>query len=258
MTQKPEILSLSVALAALAFVVSPFLSDGFNGFTADQFPVPQTDPPVQPAGYAFSIWGVIYLWLLAGAGFGLLRRASDPDWAAMRLPLALSLAIGAAWIPVAQLSVLWATVMIWAMLATALWALLRCGDGDGWWQRAPVALYAGWLTAASCVSIGLVLAGFDILTPGLAAMAALCLALLIALVMQGLRADVPLYTVAVIWALVGVGVRNIATPNWPVLVLTGAGIALLAWRGATLYARRGRLERADAGHTGDDRQEPAR
>ena len=54
----------------LFFAASPFLSEGFNGFAPDQFPVPQDDPPVQPAGYAFSIWGVIYLWLIVGTGFG--------------------------------------------------------------------------------------------------------------------------------------------------------------------------------------------
>src|SRR6056297_255468 len=90
--------------AAMAFVLSPLASDGFNGFRADQFPIPQDDPPVQPAGYAFSIWGVIYLWLLAGAVYGLLQRHSDPDWDAMRWPLMGSLVIGAAWIPIAQIS----------------------------------------------------------------------------------------------------------------------------------------------------------
>ena len=42
----------------LLFAVSPLFTQGFNGFEPDQFPVPQDDPPVQPAGYAFSIWGL--------------------------------------------------------------------------------------------------------------------------------------------------------------------------------------------------------
>jgi hypothetical protein len=40
-------------LAAIAFLLSPLLSSGFNGFSPGQFPIPQIDPPVQPAGYAF-------------------------------------------------------------------------------------------------------------------------------------------------------------------------------------------------------------
>ena len=117
MTRKTSLLTL---LAALAFALSPLLSSGFNGFAPDQFPVPQTNPPVQPAGYAFAIWGLIYLWLIAGAIFGIWDRATDPDWEPMRPALIISLVIGAAWIPVAQISPIGATILIWAMLATAV------------------------------------------------------------------------------------------------------------------------------------------
>ena len=129
----PKVLwAFVAALAALAFAASPFLSDGFNGFSPDQFPVPQDNPPVQPAGYAFSIWGLIYLWLIIGTGFGLFRRAIDEDWAPARPWLAASLVIGTAWIPAANLSVPVATVMIWLMLGTAVMALYKLGDEDRW------------------------------------------------------------------------------------------------------------------------------
>ncbi len=88
--------AIFVVTAALAFALSPLMSDGFAGFRPDQFPVPQDDPPVQPAGYAFAIWGLIYLWLLAGGLFGLLKRADSPGWDAMRWPLVASLVVGAA------------------------------------------------------------------------------------------------------------------------------------------------------------------
>ena len=87
-----------VLLGALVFAAAPFLTPGFNGFEPSQFPVPQDDPPVQPAGYAFSIWGLIYLWLIAGAVFGLWKRADEPDWAALRPPLFASLALGSVWL----------------------------------------------------------------------------------------------------------------------------------------------------------------
>lgn len=222
--------ALLILLAALAFALSPLLSSGFNGFAPDQFPVPQIDPPVQPAGYAFAIWGLIYLWLIAGAAFGVWDRATDPDWEPMRPALGLSLLIGAAWIPVAQLSPLWATVLIWAMLGTALLALWRAGTADHGWLRAPIGLYAGWLTAASCVALGLMLAGHGILSAQMAAYAGITLALLVALTMQALRPDTPSYPAAVIWALVGVIISNLEGPNWAVLVLVAAGIALIGWR----------------------------
>ena len=222
--------SLHVLLAALAFALSPLLSSGFNGFAPDQFPIPQDNPPVQPAGYAFAIWGLIYLWLVAGAAYGIWDRATDPDWEPMRPALTVSLLIGAAWIPVAQLSPLWATVLIWAMLVTAVLALLRAGKADHLWLRTPIALYAGWLTAASSVALGLILAGYGYLDAQMAALLGLTVALVIALTVQALRPDAPGYPAAVGWALVGVLVANLDGPNWSVLALVILGIALLGWR----------------------------
>ncbi|SFH23478.1 hypothetical protein SAMN04488020_108143 [Palleronia marisminoris] len=92
-----------IPLLALAFAASPLLTGSFGGFDPNAFPVPQQDPPVTPEGYAFSIWGLIYLALIAHGLIGL-RRGDDPDWARTRAPLALSLAVGAIWIPVAKAS----------------------------------------------------------------------------------------------------------------------------------------------------------
>jgi MFS family permease len=224
-------------LAAVAFLLSPMLSSGFNGFTADQFPIPQDDPPVQPAGYAFSIWGLIYLALVAGALFGLLKRVGHPAWDAARWPLIASLVVGAAWIPVANRSVVAATVMIWFMLVTAVIALIAAGKGDRPWLRSPIALYAGWLTAASCVALGLVMAGHGLVGGTTAAILCLVLALAIAVAVQGLRRDAPEYSVAVIWALIGVIVSNLDPLNWAVLGLAAVGIGALGVVAARQYAR---------------------
>jgi len=224
MTRAIAVLTL---LAAVAFAASPFLSSGFNGFSANQFPVPQIDPPIQPAGYAFSIWGLIYLWLIAGTGFGAFARGRSEDWHAARLPLLISLGVGSFWIATAQVSVIWATVMIWVMLAFALAALARAGTRDRWLQREPLGAYAGWLTAASSVSVGLMLAGYGITSQTVAAWIGLVLALLVAAAMQRARPDSLAYPAAVIWALVGVIVSNLGPINPGVLGLSGLGIVYL-------------------------------
>lgn len=217
-------------VAAVAFAASPILTPGFNGFTPDQFPVPQVDPPVQPAGWAFSIWGVIYLWLIVGTGFGLFARADVEDWRDARIWLFASLGPGVAWLAVAQISVVWATVLIWAMALTAIAALLAAGSDDRWFQRSGVALYAGWLTAASSVSIGLLLAGYGVMEAVPAALVALLIALGVALMVQTLRQDTPEYAIAVIWALSGVIASNLS-PVQPIVVgFAAAGIVVLGLR----------------------------
>ncbi len=228
-------LAILLFLAALAFALGPLLTPGFNGFDPNQFPIPQDDPPAQPAGYAFAIWGVIYIWLIIGTGFQLLKRRAAPDWAPMRLPLILSLALGAPWLAVAQLSPLWSTVMIWGMWGGAVLALLRAPERDGWFGHWPVGLYAGWLTAAASVALALLLAGYGVTDQVLAALMVLLLALALAALVTLRRPDAPGYPLAVIWALIGVAVSN--WPDGPVLVLglailgalLIAGLALVAW-----------------------------
>jgi hypothetical protein len=198
-----------VATAALVFAATPLVVP-FQGFDPELFPIPQEEPPAQPAGWAFGIWGPIYLWLLAHALFGLVRRADAPAWDGARWPLAFSLVVGAAWLPVAQTAPVAATVMIWAMLASALLALARTpAREDVWLLRAPVSLYAGWLTAASWVALALLGAGYGI-GPGETGWAwiALAGALVTALAVTRLAPLTPFYAAAVVWALVAVAAAN--------------------------------------------------
>lgn len=212
---------------ALGFAAAPFLTGGFSGFSPEQFEVPQDNAPIQPAGYAFSIWGLIYIWLIAGAGFGLVKRALSSDWHSARPALSISLLMGSSWIAVAQLSVGYATLLIWGMLFSAVVALLRSTNADRWWLREPIGLYAGWLTAAASVSLGLFLAGYGHLTQTSAAIAGLATALTIAIAVQKARPDVVSYPLAVIWALVGIALSNVAPLNGAALGLSVAGAGYL-------------------------------
>lgn len=220
--------TILVLTATIAFVTAPLWSAGFNGFEANQFPIPQDDPPAQPAGYAFSIWGVIYLWLLISAVFGLVKRDVNPAWDATRWPMFLSLGVGASWLTVAQISPIWATVLIWVMLVTALIAMLNAPTSDPYLLRYPIQLYAGWLTAASAVSLALTGAGYGI---GMGETGWAFLALFVAIgiaAMILMRGAAPFYALAVAWALVGVVVANLNGSSG-VAILAAIGVALLGW-----------------------------
>lgn len=229
-----------VLLATLAFAATGYLVP-FDGYDDGQVPIPQADPPVQPAAWAFSVWGAIFLWLAASAAHGLWRRRGDPAWIRVRPALLGSLAIGIAWLPVARTSAVWATGLIFAMAALAVAALLRSprdvpprSRADRWLLREPVGLYAGWLTAASFVSLGSAGGGFGLLDPlawaylgiaGTAAVAALVL---------WRRPDATFYAAGVIWAVFGIIAKPGQADSW----LQPAGLAAmvlalaLAWAGA--------------------------
>lgn len=228
--------ALLTLLLAIAFAVSPFVVMDFNGFDPDQFPVPQDNPPVQPAGYAFSIWGLIYLWLGIGMAWGLLRAARDGQWHDMRLPLCVSLAVGSVWLAVAVASPVWASVLIWVMLLSALAALFIAPRYDVVWAAWPVGLYAGWLSAASCVSLGLLAAGYGVMDQVTAGLVFVGLAIVLAVVVQAALRRVPTYGIAVIWALVAVVVANWGvTP--PVAYLALGGAVFMVWPTLRAYQR---------------------
>ncbi len=177
--------SVLVLLASLTFAIAPFLSPDFGGFDPDRYPIPQENSPVQPAGWAFAIWGIIYLALIVHAIVGLTRHKWHSDWERGRLPLFISLAVGTSWLAVATVSPVWATILIVVMLICALTALYRmCNASPAWIATWPVALYAGWLSAASFVSLGLLLAGYGVLSETAAAIIALSCATLFVLIIN--------------------------------------------------------------------------
>ena len=205
------------------------------GFTADQLPYPQIDPPVQPAGYAFAIWGLIYSWLVVSAVFGVWKRRSDAAWDHVRAPLMISLAVGTPWLAIANASAVWATITIFIMAAAAIVALIRTPKVDGWWLQAPVGIYAGWLTAASFVSLGSTAAGYGIALGSLGwAYLAIILALGVTLAVIARKPTAPEYGITVIWALIGIIVANLSGAVG-VMILAAAGIIVVA--GATWKAR---------------------
>jgi len=235
--------------AAVAFVTAPLLVPSFDGFDPAAFPYPPVDPPVQPAGYAFAIWGLLYVWLLLHAGYGLLMRADDKAWDAPRWPLFVSLGLGAIWLELAKQMPVMAVVLIWVMTGCALLALLRCPPKPGvkidrWLLRAPIAAYAGWLTAAAGVGTGVVMTGYGLLSPVAVALVMLVPILLLAMAVQ-IRTEAPEYGAAVLWALIALVVAN--ATDAPVVALAafvGAGIVAAAvW--ATL--RRSQIPAGDAG-----------
>lgn len=246
MTRNTPFLAIAVVVATVAFTLSPFLTRDFAGYRPEQFPVVLDFWPVQPAGWAFSIWGVIYIWLIAGALWGLVNTPRDSQWKNMRVPLLVSLGLGIFWITAANVAPILATIMIFAMAVFAIVAMLRAGDVDRAWQVRPVALYAGWLTAATGVGAGVVISGYGVLSAQAAALSMLTTVLLVALTIQSRRPAEWAYPAAIIWALSGVIAENLPAGNLPVIALSAFGIAALAL-GFVLRRHTGQPGRASLG-----------
>lgn len=229
MTAPGRLPAALLVLVTIAFAISPAFTPNFGGYDPDQFPLRVERPAILPAGYAFSIWGPIYLWLALHALFGLWKRPDDPVWSAVRLPLIGSVAVGAVWLAVAVRSPVMASLLIALMLALALAALVRAPKRpDRWLLLAPVAVYAGWLTAATGVSVGVLMTGYGWLDNTAAAVVMLCAVLLVAATVQRQIGRAPEYAATVNWALAAVIVAN-AEANLMVTLVAAAGILVMTW-----------------------------
>jgi hypothetical protein len=227
LTSSRSLVAIATFIMAIAFAASPFFVQSFSGFDPNQFPVPQDDPAVQPEGYAFAIWGVIYGWLIIGMGWGLWRAREDGQWHDMRKPLLISMTVGAVWLAVAVASPIWASVLIWVMLLSALAALFLAPVANTTWAAWPVGLYAGWLSAASCVSLGLLAAGYGFMDETTAGIVFVTLAIIIGSFVQAALNRAPTYGIAVIWALVAVVVANLESTQIVAYVAGGGAIVML-------------------------------
>lgn len=231
-------LALILFLATLAFAVAPFVTPPFAGYRPGQFPVEVARHAIQPAGYAFAIWSVIYLWLIAHACYGLWKRQDDPAWVRVRPALLVALVLGTVWLAIAGASPVWATVVILVMAAAAITAfLLAPTEPDRWLLSAPLAIFAGWVTAASLVSTGILLTGYGYTANDEAAFDMLGAILILVPLIQSRKARMPVYSLTVVWALVGVVVANWGSGTLVAWVALGiAALVLVAagwlWRRA--------------------------
>ncbi|MCF8486772.1 MAG: hypothetical protein K9G71_16320 [Rhodobacteraceae bacterium] len=232
-----KIRALILLIVTLAFGAAPFVTEPFRGYDPAMFPVLIARPSIQPAGYAFAIWSVIYLWLITHAVFGLWKRATNPAWDRTRLPLSLAIGIGAVWLGIANGYPILATVTICIMMASAVLAFLWADvDVDRWLLAAPTAIFAGWLSAAAAVSLGVVLAGYGWLSDTVSAVTMLGVVLAIAVNVQMRRPQMPVYGMTVIWALAGVVAVNWGI-NPVVATIAASGIVIMVLTVATTFRR---------------------
>jgi hypothetical protein len=184
-----------------------------------------------PAGYVFSIWGLIYLGLIAFAIFQALpSQRENPRLRATGWWISLGGLANSAWIFLWQYKHFPLTlVAMLVLLSTLLVTYLRLGIGrtavstaETWAVRLPFSLYLGWITVATVANVTVLLAylkwdGFGI-APEIWMGIVLAAVLAIAVLINFTRRDVA-YALVILWALAGISVKfasvaAVASPTW--------------------------------------------
>lgn len=207
---------------------------------------------ITPAGWAFSIWSLIYGLALAHAVVTLWR---GDGVGSRRFVLDLiALYLGAAgWIAVSAAGISWATFLVLAFMtvvgidAARLAARARPRDPawTTWLARATSGIYAGWVSAAVFLNLGTGVIELDLAQPSQHGwqLALLAGAALFALGVNAQLPSSPFYAAAVGWALIGI-IAAVTGESTPALVIAVVAILLLvaqtAWQSTRVFSERGR------------------
>ena len=255
---------LLVLLTALAMPIVAWLSNT-GAFGPDQGTISDRYPTLLvAAGYAFSIWSLIFLLDLAYAAWqmsGMRRR--DPTLARIAPAAALGFALTTVWMPLFSQQLFAACLLvIFGALSCLAWCAVQLSRdpvpmrGQLVFAWLPLSLHAGWLTLASFLNFAQVLVAYEVVPVEGQLPATLVLYAGAAVVLLAFNHRMHgnlAYAAAALWALAAVYVRQSGNPlpgaglsAWMALLLAG----VLCAQTAMLRLRSGRRSRVGQGVRG--------
>jgi len=238
-------------LAVVATIVINGLANALplNGKTtgaiSDQFQV-----YFVPAGYVFSIWGLIYLGLIAFAVFQALpRERTNRRLERVGYLFVLSCAANIAWLFLWHYEQFVLTLVAMLVLLLSLIAIylrleigrVRVPGADKWLVDVPFSIYLGWVTVATIANATSVL---DYLKWDGWGIAPITWAVVMLIAGTGIATAVSLtrgdaaYVLVILWAFVGIAVKQVGTPVVANAAWAASGVALIALVVGALVRRR--------------------
>jgi benzodiazapine receptor len=195
---------------------------------------------ITPAGYVFSIWGIIYILLGIFVVYQALPSQKTNDYQnKIGWLFVLSSIINIAWLFLWQFEYLiFSVALIFILLATLIAIYLRLDIGKSKVNlrekiaiHLPFSTYLGWITIASIANVATTLVsinwnGFGI-NPETWAYLIILIALLLSLIVIVTRKDVA-YGLVIIWAFMGISASQTSYQNIVTLTQISAIVVLLA------------------------------
>lgn len=231
--KNPNLLIIINLIAFIAVLVMNTLANSLplNGHTPGQLSDMYPNLFV-PAGITFSIWGVIYTWLLVFMGIQVValfsKKLSEKvfPWV-LRLGnyFVQSSLLNIAWLFAWHWQLMGLSVLImFCLLATLLHTSIAVGIGNAkyntqekWLVHAPFGIYLGWISIATIANITAFLVSIKWQAWGISEFhwttTMIIIGTVIALFVVVVRNNI-FYGMAVIWALIGIGIKreSIADP----------------------------------------------
>ncbi|MBN2387205.1 MAG: hypothetical protein JXB85_09300 [Anaerolineales bacterium] len=203
-----------------------------------------------PAGYVFSIWGLIYIGLIAYAVYQVLpSQRENPRLQVTGWWVVLGGLANSIWIFLWHYEQFIGTLgAMLILLTTLILVYLQLGIGrtkasaaETWLARVPFSIYLGWITVATVANVTSLLDFLQWdqfgLSDGTWMILVLGAVLVIAVLMNFTRRDLA-YTAVILWALAGIGVKFPASGIVTTAVWVSFGIVLLTMVMALLLKKK--------------------
>jgi hypothetical protein len=234
---KDKLRQIMVIVTIAATIVVNVLADALpinglgTGQISDMFKV-----YFVPAGYVFSIWGLIYLGLIAFAIFQAMpSQRENPRLRSTGWWICLGGLANIAWIFLWHYEMFALTVVaMLVLLGTLIVTYLRLGNGriqvstgERYTTQLTFSIYLGWITVATVANITSLLYYLNWNAFGISSVIWMGIVLLAVFIIAGLmnftRRDVA-YCGVILWALAGIavkfaGVPAVAIPTWITFIL---------------------------------------
>jgi benzodiazapine receptor len=249
--RKDTLRQLVVVMAVIATIGLNGLANALplNGLTtgeiSDRFQV-----YFVPAGYVFSIWGLIYLALGAYAVYQALpAQRENPRLRHIGYLFVLSCLANVAWLFLWHYEqFVWTVIAMLGLLLSLIAIYLRLGIGrtqvppaERWLVHVPFSIYLGWITVATVANVTSFLDSVNWgawgIQPAVWAVLMLVVGAAIASVVGLTRGDVA-YMLVIVWAFVGIAVKHVATPLVATAAWATTGIVAVMLIASVLIRRR--------------------
>ncbi|MCL6434106.1 MAG: tryptophan-rich sensory protein [Leptolyngbyaceae cyanobacterium HOT.MB2.61] len=234
--------AIATPVAVIAAIVLNTLSNFFPPGGANVGELANTilnGVQIIPANYAFAIWGLIYLGLIAYSVYQF-RPVREGDETLRKVDIFLIVASIAqiVWIYLFTLRQFWLSVIaMLVILVSLIGAYLQLGIGRvrinrdrKWFAQIPFSVYLGWISVATIVNVAAALyrtnwSAWGISPEGWTA-GMIIVGAMIAAIIAVQRADIAL-TLVFVWAYIAIAIRQLDEPTiWITAVI--AAIALIA------------------------------
>lgn len=189
------------------------------------------DSIITPAGYAFSIWTLIYAGLLAFSIYQIIP-ANLVSQRPIRSLYIFSCALNCAWLYFWHAEQIAVCFVILAVLAFVLYLVnrnLAATDSmaEYWLAKAPFGIYFGWVTAAAIVNLAILAAAFRAEPPDAAGAVLVLIAAAFGVLIR-IRLVNYFYPLAVAWALTAIAVKQSSRTSVVIACAVGVIACLLA------------------------------